>query len=68
MDHYKVGDMSRAICNDCEKLVETRFDLAEIMVDDTKVSDILVAFCTVCDQVVAIPAQSTAAIKEAMGK
>lgn len=68
MDHYKVGDMSRAICNDCEKLVETRFDLAAIMVDDTKLSEMLVAFCTVCGQVVAIPAQSTAAIQEAWSK
>jgi endogenous inhibitor of DNA gyrase (YacG/DUF329 family) len=64
---YVVGDKSRAICPHCEKLVETTFAYRDVPFDDGvgMAKNILVATCDECGTVVAIPAQSTPAIRKA---
>lgn len=64
---YSPGDKSRAICPHCAKLVTTTFVYATVPFDDGNgsVKDILVAQCDECRAVVAIPAQSTPAIRHA---
>jgi hypothetical protein len=64
---WKPGDRSRAICEDCGKVVEMRFEyrtfpLLEPRVD---VPDVLVGVCVECDRTVAVPYQSTPKLNEA---
>lgn len=70
MAHYQAGDTSRAICEDCNQIVETTFRLRDVPFFDGSgiAENILVAVCNTCNQVVAIPAQSTPAIVDAMHK
>lgn len=67
MEHYNPGDHSKAICEDCNKLVDTTFVVRNVPFDDGigVAKNILVAVCDLCDQTVAIPAQSVATIAEA---
>ncbi|MGY6570825.1 MAG: hypothetical protein ACXIVE_17680 [Salinarimonas sp.] len=67
MKLYEAGDKSKAICEHCKSLVPTTFMYRDVPFDDGSgvVKDILVAVCDICDKVVAIPAQSTPAIKRA---
>lgn len=60
------GDKSKALCEKCG-LVSTTFDYRDVPFSDGSgvASDILVAECDVCHRVVAIPAQSTPAIRGA---
>lgn len=62
---YEPGEKSRAICPDCAKLVATTFSYRNVPFDDGtgQVKDILVAVCDLCSVVVAVPAQSTPAIR-----
>jgi len=64
---FREDDKSKAICPHCGKLVNTTFVRRDVPFSDGKGSarDILVARCDICDQTVAIPAQSTPAIREA---
>lgn len=64
---YMEGDKSRAICSHCGKLVGTTFVRRDVPFSDGRgvAKDILVAVCDICDEVVATPAQSTPAIREA---
>lgn len=64
---YIVGDKSRAICPHCAKLVETTFAYRDVPFDDGvgEAKSILAATCDECGAVVAIPAQSTPAIRKA---
>jgi hypothetical protein len=60
-EFWKPGDRSRAICEACTKVVETRFeyrtfDLQQPRVD---VPDVLVGVCTECDRTVTVPFQSS---------
>ena len=67
MKLYKVGEKSKAICEDCKAIVATTFAYKEVPFDDGSgsVKDILVSVCDECECIVAIPAQSTPAIKRA---
>ncbi len=67
MKLYEAGEKSQAICEQCKALVPTTFKYRDVPFDDESgtVKDILVAVCDICNAVVAIPAQSTPAIKRA---
>jgi len=67
---YVEGDKSKAICPHCKEIVATTFRRRDVPFSDGKGSarDILVSVCDTCDTVLAIPAQSTPAIKEARTK
>lgn len=67
MQLYEAGDKSEAICEHCKSLVPTTFMYRDVPFDDGSgiVKDILVAVCDICGAVVAIPAQSTPAIRRA---
>lgn len=67
MKFYEAGEKSKAICAHCKTLVTTTFQYRDVPFDDGEgvVKDILVAVCDVCNAVVAIPAQSTPAIRRA---
>ena len=64
---FQEGDKSRAICSHCGERVSTTFVRRDVPFSDGKgiARDILVAVCDGCDEVVATPAQSTPAIREA---
>lgn len=66
-EFWKEGDRSRAICAGCREVVETRFEYRDYRLDKPRktVPDVLVAVCTICDQVVAVPFQSSPRLNEA---
>ncbi|EEA03783.1 conserved hypothetical protein [Burkholderia sp. H160] len=70
MKLYEEGEKSNAICSHCKQLVRTTFQRRDVPFSDGKgkVKNILAAVCDVCDRVVAVPAQSTPAIREARQK
>lgn len=65
MKVYKAGEKSKAICNDCASLVSTTFTYRDVPFDDGKglVKDVMASVCDQCDRVVALPAQSTPAVR-----
>ena len=67
---YEEGEKSKAICESCQQVVSSTFARRNVPFSDGKgeVKDILVSVCDLCDQVVAIPAQSTPAIRETRQK
>ncbi len=67
MKVYKAGEKSKAICEDCGALVSTTFAYRDVPFDDGKgeVKDVLASVCDQCDRVVALPAQSTPAVRRA---
>lgn len=67
MKLYQPGDTSKAICPHCGKLVTTTFAYRDVPFEDGSgmVKGILAAVCDECEKVVAIPAQSTPAIRRA---
>ncbi len=70
MAHYNTGDKSKAICEDCNRMVSTTFIVRDVPFFDGSgiVNDILVSVCDDCDNVVAIPAQSIDAVVAAWNK
>jgi hypothetical protein len=64
---WRAGDRSRAICEECGKVVETRFEYRTYSLSRPRVDvpDVLVAVCMVCDQTVAVPYQSSPRLNEA---
>ncbi|OLL29415.1 hypothetical protein BTH42_22950 [Burkholderia sp. SRS-W-2-2016] len=70
MKLYEEGEKSNAICSHCKQLVGTTFRRRDVPFSDGRgeVKNILAAVCDVCDRVVAVPAQSTPAIREARQK
>lgn len=64
---YYEGDKSRAICSNCEGLIQTTFFRRNVPFGDGigEVKGVLVSVCDVCDQVVGVSAQSIPAIKAA---
>ena len=66
MTRYEPGDKSRAVCESCESVVSTTFAVRDVSFSDGvgTAKDILVAVCDLCDDVVAIPAQSVISISE----
>ncbi|HWK89412.1 MAG TPA: hypothetical protein VNP72_05430 [Longimicrobium sp.] len=67
MHFWKEGDLSQAVCEGCQKLVQTRFEPRDVTLEvtETVVPGILVAVCTECGEIVAFPAQSTPKVKAA---
>lgn len=67
MKLFQESDKGKAICNHCSGLVTTTYKRRDVPFSDGQgiTKNILVGVCDKCDQVVAIPAQSTPAIKEA---
>ncbi|MBK5946494.1 hypothetical protein CCR83_08635 [Rhodobacter veldkampii DSM 11550] len=67
MKLYFPGEKSRAICEDCGRLVTTTFGYHDVPFSDGKglAKGILAATCDDCGAVVAVPAQSTPAIAKA---
>jgi len=61
------GDSGKALCEHCQAVVQTRYVRRDVPFSDGQgqARDILVGVCTHCDTVVAIPPQSTPAIREA---
>ena len=61
------NDNGKAICNHCNEVVTTTYKRRDVPFSDGQgmTNSILVGVCDKCDQVVAVPAQSTPAIKEA---
>jgi hypothetical protein len=64
---WQVGDRSRAICEHCGGVVETRFELRTyaLTTPATEVPDVLVAVCITCNHTVAVPYQSSATLNKA---
>lgn len=67
MKLYQEGQSIKAVCHTCKDMVSATFKYRDVPFSDGNgmAEDILVAVCNECDHVVAIPAQSTPAIKEA---
>ena len=61
MKTVKSGDKSKAICHECECVVETTFMKRDVVLSDNSaiVENVLVAVCDNCDLVVALPQQSS---------
>lgn len=66
MKFYSDGDKGKAICDHCKDVVPTTYERRDVPFSEGEgmAKNILVATCDHCKQVVAIPAQSTPAIKE----
>src|SRR3989338_585811 len=67
MKLFKAGDKGKAICESCKEIAPTTFAYRDVPFSDSpgKVKGILVSVCDKCDSVVAVPSQSTPAIKAA---
>lgn len=70
MKKLKIGDKSKAVCEDCEGMVSTTFMLRDVPFSDGQglVEQVLVGVCDKCDSVVSLPHQSSLAIKKARDK
>lgn len=64
---WRVGDRTRAICEHCARVNETRFEYRTYPLSKPRVDvpDVLVAVCTVCDRIAAVPYQSSPRLNEA---
>ncbi len=64
---WREGDESVGICERCKKRVSTRFERRALQLERPRISvpDVLVAACTECDKVVAIPSQSSPKLNQA---
>jgi RNase P subunit RPR2 len=60
------GDSTRAICEECG-VVDARFEMRTYPLSEPRVDvlDVLVAVCTICDRIVAVPYQSSPRLNEA---
>lgn len=58
---WRTGDECRVICEHCATVVEARFEYRTYAVREPRIDvpDVLVAVCTVCDRIVAVPLQSS---------
>ena len=67
MKIYKAGDASKAVCEDCQDVVQTTFVYRDMPFDDGHgiAEGVLVSTCDECGSVVAVPAQSIPAIRQA---
>lgn len=66
MKIFKVGDKGRGVCYKCTSFVDTTYNLRDVSFSDGSgiVKNILVGVCDCCDSVVALPHQSTPAVKK----
>lgn len=67
MQIFFEGDTGKGLCEHCQALVDIRYRRRDVPFSDGQgeARDILVGVCTGCDSVVAVPPQSTPAIREA---
>ncbi len=67
MKIWKENDRSKGICSKCKELGEIVFQRRPFYLKKTKksVKDVLVGVCAICDEMVSVPPQSTARLKEA---
>jgi hypothetical protein len=63
---FREGDTSSGNCYSCRKPVTTRFETRTIQPSGSRVSfsNVLVSVCTECNQVVDMPRQSVAQLRE----
>lgn len=68
MNFYNIGDRSRALCEACDRLVETVFDLQDIPLSDGSkvVKGVLVSSCVECGRHCGLPQQSLSLVQEAV--
>src|SRR4051812_22752801 len=66
MKLWKEGDRSKGVCERCKRLVTTRFERRTVNLERPKatVHDVLVAVCDSCEEVVAVPHQSSLRLQE----
>jgi len=64
---YQEGQASEAVCWNCKKGVRTHFSTRtyRLLENGIDVPGVLVAVCDTCDEIVAVPAQSTARLRDA---
>lgn len=69
MRFVKEGEKSKALCNSCG-VTEITYLLKNVDFSDKSgtIKDILVGVCDKCDEIITIPAQSTAQIKSEYNK
>lgn len=67
MKIWYAGDRSKALCEKCRKVVTTTFNYHNVPLESGSgvAKQIMAATCDECGTVVAIPPQSTPAIREA---
>lgn len=65
---FNVGDKSRAVCEACQTVVATTFELCDLPFSDGSgvANKIMAGVCDQCGTVVSIPAQSTPVIAVAL--
>ncbi|AWB67162.1 hypothetical protein C2869_12265 [Saccharobesus litoralis] len=66
MKIFKVGDSQKAICESCQSIENTTFQLRDVPFSDESgtVKNVLVGVCDKCDEVVIIPQQSAPMINK----
>jgi len=66
MKILKVGDTTKAACNNCKSFQDVTFQLRDVPFSDGTgtVKSVLVGICNYCDSVVVLPHQSTPAVKK----
>ena len=67
MKLWQDGDRSRGVCEQCKRLVTTRFERRTVRLEspEAAIPDVLVAVCESCGEIVAIPHQSSLRLQEA---
>lgn len=70
MQLWNVGDKSEAICPTCKHRAITSLEIRDVPVSERNiiVPNVLVAVCSDCGEIAAIPAQSAPLLKEALEK
>lgn len=65
---YREGDKSKGICTSCKSVVGTTFELKEVPLISGKgsIDGVLAAVCDHCGNLVSIPQQSTARIRDGL--
>lgn len=59
MNFYKENEKSKAICENCRKIVITTFKYGDFKLNNLIIPDILLGYCDICGEVVSVPHQST---------
>ncbi|MEI6541981.1 MAG: hypothetical protein WCL60_00565 [Methylococcales bacterium] len=70
MNILMVGDKGKAACDECKSFVNTTYKLRNVPFSDNSgiVKNVLVGVCDCCGSVVALPHQSTPAVKRQLEK
>ena len=70
MKFYNIGDVRKALCNECKDIVPTSFQLRDVPLSDGSkvVKDVLVSVCTDCGQICGLPQQSLSLVQDTIRK